>query len=120
MDEKTIKALGDPKRFHLMQLMSERGYCVRALASISKLSESAVSQHLKILREAGLVYGVKRGYYTHYCVDKDALRQVIAVLDAMCSTQRKPCDGSFYGCSESEFVRCQAYVPPEKREKEEN
>ena len=41
------------KRFYLLQLMSERGYCVRALARRSQLSESAVSQHLKILREAG-------------------------------------------------------------------
>ena len=120
MEANVLKAIGDPKRFHLLQLMSERGYCVRALANISELSESAVSQHLKVLREAGLVYGVKRGYYTHYCVDKDALRAVIGELEAMCNTQRKPCDGPFYGCSASEFVRCQTYVPPEKREKEEN
>ena len=53
MEAKTLKALGDPKRFLLLQLMSERGYCVRALAHRSELSESAVSQHLKILREAG-------------------------------------------------------------------
>ena len=43
MDEKVLKALGDPKRFLLLQLMSERGYCVRALAQKSCLSESAVS-----------------------------------------------------------------------------
>lgn len=119
MEAKTLKALGDPKRFQLLQLMSERGYCVRALARVSELSESAVSQHLKVLREAGLVYGVKRGYYTHYCVDKDALRDIIAELDRMCSTRRKPCDGPFYGCPESEYVRCKSYVPPENREKEE-
>jgi len=119
MEAKTLKALGDPKRFLLLQLMSERGYCVSALARRSELSESAVSQHLKILREAGLVYGVKRGYYTHYCVDKDALGAVIAELEAMRTMQRKPCDGPFYGCPESEYVRCKSYVPPEKRGKEE-
>ena len=119
MEAKTLKALGDPKRFQLLQLMSERGYCVSALAQRSALSESAVSQHLKILREAGLVYGVKRGYYTHYCVDKDALGAVIAELEAMRTMQRKPCDGPFYGCPESEYVRCKSYVPPEKRGKEE-
>ena len=61
MEEKILKALGEPKRFLLLQLMAERGYCVGALALKSELSVSAVSQHLKILREAGLVYGVKRG-----------------------------------------------------------
>lgn len=120
MDAKTLKALGDPKRFLLLQLMSERGYCVSALAHRSELSESAVSQHLKILREAGLVYGVKRGYYTHYSVDKDVLGTIISELEAMRTAQRKPCDGAFYGCPESEYVRCKSYVPPEKREKEEN
>lgn len=115
MDEKTLKALGDGKRFMLLQLMSERSYCVRALARRSELSESAVSQHLKILREAGLVYGVKRGYYTHYCVDKDALGLIIAELEQMRTVRRQPCDGPFYGCPESEYVRCQSYVPPENR-----
>lgn len=116
MEAKTLKAIGDPKRFLLLRLMSERSYCVSALARRSELSESAVSQHLKILREAGLVYGVKRGYYTHYTVDKDALRAVIAAFNEMCSMERKPCDGPFYGCPESEYVRCKSYVPPEKRE----
>ena len=73
MDEKILKALGEPRRYQLLQLMSCRSYCVRALAVKSGLSESAVSQHLKILREAGLVHGIKKGYYTHYRLDKDAL-----------------------------------------------
>lgn len=115
MDDKTLKALGDPKRFRLLQLMTQRSYCVRALARSSELSESAVSQHLKVLREAGLVYGVKRGYYTHYCVDRDALETVITEFQRLLSVQRKPCDGPFYGCPESEYVRCKSYVPPEDR-----
>ena len=119
VEEKTLKALGDSKRFLLLQLMSQRSYCVRALARASGISESAVSQHLKILREAGLVYGVKRGYYTHYRVDKEALGAIIDELEIMRSAQRKPCDGPFYGCPEAEYIRCQAYVPPEKRMKEE-
>ena len=119
MDEKTLKAIGDVKRFQLLQLMSERSYCVGALAHASGLSESAVSQHLKILREAGLVYGVKRGYYTHYCVDRDAIGEIIAELELMRNIQRKPCDGPFYGCHEAEYIRCKAYIPPENRTKEE-
>ena len=120
MDEKTLKAIGDTKRFFLLKLMSERSYCVRALARRSELSESAVSQHLKILREAGLVYGVKRGYYTHYSVDKDALAGVISEFQEMLSARRAPCDGPFYGCPESEYLKCKSYVPPEKRVKEDN
>lgn len=116
MDERVLKAIGEPKRFLLLQLMAQRSYCVRALARQSGLSESAVSQHLKVLREAGLVYGVKKGYYTHYGLDKPALDQLIAGLQSLRDTQRKPCDGPFYGCPESEYLRCKSYVPPEERE----
>ena len=118
MDEKILKALGEPKRFLLLQLMSERGYCVQALARKSELSESAVSQHLKILREAGLVYGVKKGYYTHYCLDKAVLENVISELECIRDSKRKPCNGPYYGCSEAEYLRCKAYIPPEKRGEE--
>ena len=119
MNETVLKALCEPKRFLLLRLMSERSYCVRALARRSALSESAVSQHLKVLREAGLVYGVKKGYYTHYALDKDALGLVIQELDQLRNVQRKPCDGPFYGCPESEYVHCKSYVPPENRKKED-
>ena len=115
MEQNVLKALCEPKRFLLLQLMAERGYCVRALARQSFLSESAVSQHLKTLREAGLVYGVKKGYYTHYCLNKDALGAVISELEKIRDAERKPCDGPFYGCPESEYLRCKSYVPPEKR-----
>ena len=119
MDEKILKAIGEPRRFLLLELMAERSYCVRALARKSFLSESAVSQHLKVLREAGLVCGVKKGYYTHYSLDKEALGSVIEALSQLRNTVRKPCDGPFYGCPESEYIRCKAYVPPENRVKEE-
>lgn len=119
MNEKTLRALGEPKRFLLLQLMAERGYCVRALALKSGLSESAVSQHLKVLREAGLAYGVKNGYYTHYCVDRSALNEAIEALCAIRDARSEPCKGPYYGCSESERVGCKSYVPVEQRKKEE-
>lgn len=120
MDEKILKAMWEPKRFLLLQLMAERGYCVKALARRSELSESAVSQHLKVLREAGLVYGVKRGYYTHYCLDRGALDRVIKKLESIRDGECRPCERPFYGCPESEALKCNAYVPPEKRGKEGN
>lgn len=115
IDDKLLKALGEPKRFFLLQLMAERAYCVKALANRSGLSESAVSQHLKILREAGLVCGVKKGYYTHYSVEKEMLRCVITGLEQIVSCEKKSCGGAFYGCREAEAVGCPMYVPPEQR-----
>ena len=115
MDARVLRALCEPRRFLLLELMAERVYCVKALARKSNLSESAVSQHLKVLREAGLVYGVKKGYYTHYGLDKEALAVVVDALAKLRDAERKPCDRPYYGCSESEHVKCNAYVPPEKR-----
>ena len=115
MDVKVLKALGEPKRFQLLQLMARRGYCVQALARQSQLSEPAVSQHLKVLREAGLIYGVKRGYYTHYGLDKEALGKLIEELEQLKNAERIICAGPYYGCEAAEFVQCKAYVPVEKR-----
>ena len=115
MDANVLKALGDPRRFELLGLMANRTYCVRALARRTRMTDSAVSQHLKVLREAGLIFGIKIGYYTHYQVDKDALGRVISELELIRDAQRKPCDGPFYGCPESEYVRCKSYVPLEER-----
>ncbi len=118
MDDLVLKALGDPRRFRLLTILSERSCCVGALARLTGLSEPAVSQHLKLLREAGLICGIRIGYYTHYRVEKDALEQVIKELEQLRNAERKPCEGPFYGCPESEYVRCKSYVPPEKRNAE--
>ena len=118
MDEKILKALWEPRRFQLLQLMAQRGYCVGALARLSGLSESAVSQHLKIMREAGLVVGVKRGYYTHYSLDKTALGIVISQLEQLRDAQSAPCSKPFYGCDQAEYLQCKAYVPAAERKKD--
>jgi DNA-binding transcriptional regulator GbsR (MarR family) len=56
---------------------------VGALAKLLGLSEPSLSQHLKLLREAGLVRGEKRGYWTHYTVEKDALCLIAKEITAM-------------------------------------
>ena len=120
MEEAKIKALGEVKRIELLRLLAERSWCVRALARRtlarrSYLSEPAVSQHLRVLREAGLVEGIKRGYYTHYRLNKDGLNEVIDALIQLRDTERIPCDRPYYGCPEAEHIRCRAYVSAEER-----
>ena len=64
--EHILKALGEPMRLKIYQCLLERKHCVRSLSRKLGISESAVSQHLKVMREADLVYGQKYGYHTHY------------------------------------------------------
>ena len=49
---------------------------MKALARELGISESAVSQHLKVLRKADLVMGEKKGYYVHYLVKKANLLKI--------------------------------------------
>ena len=77
-----FKALSDPTRLKLVKLLSEcspgeceGALCVNALARTLGVTQSAVSQHLRVLRQAGLVRGERHGYFVHYSLDRDRLEQ---------------------------------------------
>ena len=83
-----FKALSDPTRLRLIKLLSEhppgecpsechgQGFlCVNALAHRLGVTQSAVSQHLRVLRQAGLVRGERHGPFVHYSLDPDGLEQ---------------------------------------------
>lgn len=78
-----LKALADPRRLTILRLLANNDLCVTALARRSGVSKAAVSQHLKVLREAGFVRGEKRGYWTHYSVDNRMVSEVGAMLEAL-------------------------------------
>lgn len=63
-----FKALADPTRLKLVRIMAktDKSLCVNALANKLKVTQSAVSQHLKVLKQAGIVENQKEGYYVHY------------------------------------------------------
>lgn len=68
-----LKALGEPMRLKIFQAVLERKHCVRSLSKKLGVSESAISQHMKVMKEAGLVYGEKYGYHTHYLPAQEAV-----------------------------------------------
>lgn len=78
-----LKALGDERRLEIIKLLLQKRFCVKALAKRLEISESAVSQQLKILREAELVRGEKKGYYVHYTVQKDSLKEAAQYLNML-------------------------------------
>jgi DNA-binding transcriptional ArsR family regulator len=88
-----FKALSDPTRLRLVKLLSECSpgegmavecwggpLCVKALAHELGVTQSAVSQHLRVLRQAGLVRGVRRGPFVHYSLAQDGLERYKAAL----------------------------------------
>jgi DNA-binding transcriptional ArsR family regulator len=84
-----LKSLSDETRFKVVKLLLTHDFCVGAIAKHLGISEAAVSQHLKQLREAGLVKGEKRGYWTHYLVEKSKLGELAGLLNEL--THLQPC-----------------------------
>lgn len=87
----TLRVLGDKTRFAIVEGLLSQDLCVGGLARRLGLSEAAISQQLRILRQAGLVRGEKRGYFVHYEVDLDALRAAAADLAELASASRVRC-----------------------------
>lgn len=70
-----LKALGNPVRFRIMQYLADRQMCITGdVVEFTSLAQSTVSQHLKVLREAGLIDGEIEGPATCYCVSAEGLR----------------------------------------------
>lgn len=84
-----LKALADETRFQIITYLLTQDLCVGALATKLNISKAAVSQHLQILRKAGIVNGEKRGYYTHYWVDKSVLNLVSKEINILASLPKK-------------------------------
>ena len=74
-----FKAFSYETRLRLLKLLADQGpegaLCVGALALKLGVSQSAVSQHLAILRAAGLVIDERRGYFVHYRLNRARLSQ---------------------------------------------
>jgi DNA-binding transcriptional ArsR family regulator len=74
-------ALGDPTRKAVFELLVERPCSVSQLARALPVSRPAVSQHLKVLKDAGLVADTQAGKHRIYRVDPDGLAALRAELD---------------------------------------
>lgn len=71
-----LRAISDPTRYKIITLLLQRHYCVRIISRKLNISESAVSQHMKVLKKADIIYGKKLGYHMHYIVKTDTLKLI--------------------------------------------
>ena len=81
-----LKALAHPVRLGIaLQLAKEGGTCACDFADLFGVSQPTVSQHLKVLREAGLVQTRRDGTQIYYSLDPEgvsALREIVGQLAA--------------------------------------
>jgi ArsR family transcriptional regulator len=99
-----FSALADPTRLKLVKLLCHHrdpdALCVNALAGLLGVSQSAVSQHLRVLKAIGLVKGERRGYHIHYYINGDKLKDCRELLLTALSLEEAIPEGS-----------CQNYCP---------
>jgi len=94
-----LKVLAVPTRVRIVQLLAGRALCVNALAGRLEVTQGAVSQHLRVMRDAGLVVDEKRGCYVHYRLNeatlaawREAIDGLLAAPDAAeCRKGAPPC-----------------------------
>ena len=67
------KLLSAEARVRIIRLLRDHALCVGALSSRLDITQGAVSQHLRILRDAGLLVSDKRGSYVHYRLNEKSL-----------------------------------------------
>ena len=80
---RVFKAMGDPVRLRLLSLIASHDggeACVCDLSEVFELTGPTISHHLRVLREAGLITGERRGTWIYYRVQPDALRLASEVL----------------------------------------
>lgn len=88
-----LKALGDPIRLRIVNLLSQSELCVGDIAEFMELEVVTVSHHLQVLKHAGLVTPRREGKYIYYAltVPVQALRgQKTKVIDLGCCSIQAP------------------------------
>ena len=68
-----FKVLSVDTRVRMLDMLKERSLCVNALACKLDITAAAVSQHLRVLRDADIVKPEKKGYFVHYHVNESTL-----------------------------------------------
>jgi DNA-binding transcriptional ArsR family regulator len=81
MDNRVFAALADPTRRAVFERIAERPRTVGTLAADLPVSRPAVSQHLKVLKDAGLVVDEARGTARIYRIDPEGLGPIRRWLD---------------------------------------
>lgn len=72
-----FKALAHPARLAILQYLAEIKTCMTGdIADELPLGRTTVNQHLKELRDAGLIRGTVEGVRTNYCLNAEAIQQL--------------------------------------------
>ena len=78
------KALGHPARVRILRLLARRGGCICGeIVEEVDLAQSTVSQHLRVMKDAGLIRGSVDGARVCYCLSGRVLRRLKALVGSL-------------------------------------
>lgn len=81
---KLAKALGHPARIAILRLLARRGECVcGSIVDELPLAQATVSQHLRVLKDAGFVQGEVEGPRVCYCLEPEAMRRFRRLIEQL-------------------------------------
>ena len=90
-----LRVLGDPVRARIVELLADEQLCTCHLVEALGATQSGVSNHLRVLREAGVVRAEPCGRFTYYRLEPDALRDLAEGLTSLADraehAERRPC-----------------------------
>jgi ArsR family transcriptional regulator, arsenate/arsenite/antimonite-responsive transcriptional repressor len=90
-----FKAISDEKRLKIVKMLSSGSLCACRILEHFNFSQPALSQHMKILVNCGLVVGKKEGSWMHYSINKKKLDEMIIMLDSLSKDIEKNCRGDY-------------------------
>ncbi|MNI87427.1 HTH-type transcriptional repressor AseR [compost metagenome] len=76
-----LKLLGDKTRLQILSLLKEREWCVCEFVEVFDISQPAISQHLRKLKDRGIVKEQKRGQWVHYSLNVLDKPYISAILE---------------------------------------
>ena len=100
---KVFKALSDETRLNILLLVSKRRVCQKGISKYLGISDSAVSQHIKVLKEANIITGYKEGYYMLYHINEGIFNKCVSFINSISDTENILNDitVSTIGCSDN-------------------
>ncbi|AKN31408.1 transcriptional regulator [Clostridium carboxidivorans P7] len=78
---KIFKALGHPIRYKIVKFLYDGPKCVCKLNEDIEFSQANLSQHLRILKEAGILSSEKVGMNTHYRISGEEIKNIVDSVD---------------------------------------
>lgn len=96
LDVALLRLLADPVRSRIVELLAVEQLCTCHLVDELGATQSGVSNHLRLLREAGVVTAVPHGRYTYYRLEREVLQPLADRLGRLAdpaapAPARRPC-----------------------------